>query len=474
MNTGLRTGLATSILAIAWMGSTLAMGQGEGVQPGNLTQSAGGVGKDDAWVSQWYADRNAIVEANPGLAMDPTSILVQFAPGTPAKAKSAVLSLIGGRTIQTWALVPDLHHVAIAIPVSDALKLMAQVRDTSGVVVFAEPDIIGHLGATPNDSFYSLEWGMNNTGQTVNNDPGTAGADIDADLAWDVTTGSAAVVVGMADSGFRATHEDLAGNRWTNPGEIAGNNTDDDGNGYVDDVWGWDFWNNDKDPTDDNGHGTHTAGTVGAVGNNGRGVTGVCWTVRLAGLKIGSRTGSVSSSAGISAVNYCVGKGIKVSNHSWGGTGFSAAFDSAVTAAGNAGHMLVCAAGNSSVNNDSTPFYPASYVQDNIISVASIDNNDAISSFSNYGVTRVDLGAPGSTIASTYISRNSNTTYSYLSGTSMAAPHVTGAAALVWSVNPSWTYAQVRSKILSTTRPVAALAGKTVTGGCLNANNAVR
>jgi subtilisin family serine protease len=430
---------------------------------------------DREWLGRWYANRNAVIDGNRQLAHDPTSILIQFRPEATAEQVAAVLAGVKGKTIQKWGLVPGLHHVAIdGIAVDAALKAVRREAGPGRPVVFAEPDLLGHIGATPNDTHYGLLWGMNNSGQTVNGDPGIAGADIDANLAWDVTTGSATVVVGMADSGIRATHEDLAANIWTNPGETAGNNIDDDGNGRVDDTWGWDFWNNDNNPTDDNGHGTHTSGTVGAVGNNGKGVAGVCWTVRLAGLKIGSRQGSVSVSAGVSAINYCVGKGIKVANHSWGGTGFSSSMDAAITSARTAGHMLVCAAGNSGINNDATPFYPASYTQDNIIAVASTTNNDTLSSFSNYGLTRVDLGAPGSTIVSTYISRNSNNAYAYLSGTSMSAPHVTGTAALVWSVNPSWDYSQVRSKILSTVRPIPALSGKTVTGGILNANNAVR
>lgn len=422
----------------------------------------------------WRAARDAYLASNPDAPYDATSMLIQWAEGASAEDRATMTELLGLESIQTWSLVPGLEHVRVFGDIDATLAAAAELGEAMGLVTYVEPDHFYKINATPNDSFYGLLWGMNNTGQTVNNDPGVAGADIDANLAWDVSTGSASMVVGIADSGFRSTHEDLAGNRWTNPGEIAGNGIDDDSNGYVDDVWGWDFWNNDRDPTDDNGHGTHTAGTVGAVGNNGRGVAGVCWTVRLVGLKIGSRTGSVSTTAGISAVNYCVGKGIKLSNHSWGGTGFSSSFNTAITNAAAAGHMLVCAAGNSGINNDSTPFYPASYTQDNVIAVASTNNNDGLSSFSNYGATRVDLAAPGENIASTYISRNSNTTYSYLSGTSMAAPHVTGAAALVWSVNPTWTYAQVRSKILSTVRPVPALAGKCVTGGVLNVNNAVR
>ncbi|MFM7807561.1 MAG: S8 family peptidase, partial [Planctomycetota bacterium] len=325
---------------------------------------------------------------------------------------------------------------------------------------------------TPNDPSYGVMWGLNNTGQTVNRDAGTANADIDCNLAWDVTTGSAATVVGMCDSGLRRTHQDMGGNVWTNPGEIAGNGVDDDGNGYVDDTWGWDFWNNDNNPTDDNGHGTHTAGTVGARGNNGVGVTGVCWSVSMVGLKIGSANGSISVSAAVSALNYCVTKGIKLSNHSWGGGTYSSSLDAAITSARNAGHLLICAAGNNGTNNDTTASYPASYTQDNIIAVAATDNDNRLASFSNYGATRVDLGAPGVNVYSTYGKNDS--AYQYLNGTSMATPHVTGVAALVWTVNPTWSYSQVRSKILSTVKPISALSGKTVTGGVLNANSAVR
>jgi len=426
------------------------------------------------WRDDWRRNRNALIEANPALEFDPTSVLVKFADGATDAQRAMVRAAIGGGVIETWPLVPGLEHLAIPGSVDDALALVGVIGEATGAVEFAEPDFIAHLGGIPNDTAFAQLWGMNNTGQTVNSDPGISGADVDANLAWDVWTGSSGFVVGMADSGIRSTHEDLAANRWTNPGEIANNGIDDDANGRIDDTWGWDFYNNDKDPTDDNGHGTHTAGTVGAVGNNGRGVAGVCWNVKLCGLKISNRSGSISLTAAISAVDYCVGKGIKVSNHSWGGGTSSSSFSAAVDRARTAGHLLVCAAGNSGANSETSPQYPASYPQDNVIAVASTTNNDTLSSFSNYGSTRVDLGAPGSTVYSTYIRNNANNAYAYLSGTSMATPHVTGAAALVWSQNPTWTYSQVRGKILSTVRPIPALSGKCVTGGVLNANNAVR
>ena len=421
------------------------------------------------WRSEWRLRRNRMIEANPGLTHDPTSMLVKFQTHDLPEWEEALRGIFESETIETWELVPGLEHMTCSRDSAEAAEVLQRIAGALGIVEYAEPDFIYHLGATPNDTSYGVLWGLNNTGQTVNKDRGTANNDIDANLAWDVTTGSSTMVVGMADSGIRLTHADLAANLWNNPGEIAGNGIDDDGNGYTDDTWGWDFWNNDNNPTDDNGHGSHTAGTVGAVGNNAKGITGVCWNVRLIGLKIGSASGSVSSSAGISALNYCTTKGVKVSNHSWGGSTSSSAFSSAVAAAQSAGHMLVCAAGNSGV---STPFYPASYSQDNVLSVAAVDNDGRLASFSNFGATNVDLGAPGVNIYS--CSKNNDTSYAYLNGTSMAAPHVTGVAALIWSQNPGWSYQQVRSKILSSVKPLSSLAGKTVTGGMLNANNAVR
>lgn len=459
-------------------GSSTAWSQQAGVPRG--ARPAADVGGEPApldWRAEWRRTRNKIIEADPTLAADPTSLLVQFSANATAEEIADTLTIMGARTIETWPLVPGLHHVAIDMNAGDALPLMEAVGAAMGVVEYVEQDDLYHLFATPNDTFYSLLWGMNNTGQTVNNDRGTANADIDANLAWDVWTGSSSFVVGMADSGILRTHQDLAANIWTNPGEIAGNGIDDDRNGYIDDTWGWDFYNNDNNPTDDNGHGSHTAGTVGAAGNNGVGVTGVCWNVKLAGLKIGSASGSISVSAAVSAINYCVGKGIRLSNHSWGGGASNTSLSNAITNARNAGHLLVCAAGNGGAdgrgdNNDSIPSYPASYTQDNIISVAAIDNDNRLATFSNFGATSVDLAAPGVTIAST--SNSSTSAYVYLDGTSMATPAVTGVAALVWSRNPTWTYAQVRSKLLTTTKAVSALSGKCATGGCVNANNAIR
>jgi subtilisin family serine protease len=466
-----------ALTLIAGSASTLlaAPQPGRAAQPERIHQDA--IAGDQAFVANWRQTRNAIIENDRSLTADPTSMLVRFEPDVTDEQIALMMDVLGVRVIQRMPLVDGLYHVAIDRDLHQSLDEASLFAQWTGLIQYAEPDDLYHLGATPNDTNHGLLWGLNNTGQTVNRDRGTANADIDANLAWDVWTGSSSFVVGMADSGILRTHVDLAGNIWTNPGEVAGNGIDDDGNGYVDDTWGWDFFNNDNNPTDDNGHGTHTAGTVGAVGNNGIGVTGVCWNVKLAALKIGSASGSISVTAAVNAINYCVGKGIKVSNHSWGGGASNTSLNNAISAARSAGHLIIAAAGNGGFdgrgdNNDSIPQYPASYAQDNIIAVAALDNDNRLATFSNYGATSVDIGAPGVTIASTY--NSSTTSYVYLNGTSMATPHVTGVVALVWSKNPTWTYAQVRDKLYSSGKAVSALSGKTTTGKSVNANNAIR
>ncbi|NBO90758.1 MAG: hypothetical protein EBV06_00330 [Planctomycetia bacterium] len=360
----------------------------------------------------------------------------------------------------------------------------------------------------PNDPSFGSLYGLRNTGQSG----GTVDADIDADQAWDVTTGSLKTVVGIIDTGIDYTHPDLYKNIWLNQREIptnlglvdtdgdglitfwdlnepanAGkvndfnnngridgkdvlndtrwaNGADNDGNGKIDDLIGWNFVTNTNDPFDDNSHGTHVSGTIGAMGNNGVGVVGVNWKVQMAGLKFLDANGSGSTSGAIAALNYAVSVGIKITNNSWGGGGYSSALDTAITNARNAGSIFVAAAGNSSQNNDTTANYPSNYTQDNVIAVASSTNTDSLSSFSNYGATTVDLAAPGSNILST----TPNNTYSTYSGTSMATPHVAGAVALIWGQNPNLTYNEVVARILNNVDPVSGLTGKVKTGGRLN------
>ena len=319
---------------------------------------------------------------------------------------------------------------------------------------------------TPNDPGYSQLWGLNNIGQSG----GTADADIDAPEAWDIQKGNQNLVIGVIDTGVDYDHPDLSANIWTNPGEIAGDGIDNDSNGYIDDVRGWDFAYNDNNPMDVHGHGTHVAGTIAGKGNNGVGVTGVAWNAKIMPLKFLNDSGSGSLSNAILAINYATAKGVKLTNNSWGGGGYSQALYDAINTAGQQGALFIAAAGNDyGNNNDITPAYPASYNLSNIISVASTTRTDGLSSFSNIGATTVDLGAPGSDIYSAW----PNSTYNTISGTSMASPHVTGAAALLWSQNPTWTAQQVKNRLMSTGDSISALNGKTVSGKRLNINNAL-
>ena len=392
----------------------------------------------------------ALAQAGPA-TYSSDKVLVRFAPGAASSVRGQVRSQNGVDREVEYTIVPGLERVALR-PGRTVDEVVAALRRNPNVL-YAEPDYVVRRGATPNDPSYGSLWGMTN---------------IKAPTAWNTTTGPANLVVGIIDTGIDRNHPDLVDNIWVNPGEAA-NGLDDDGNGYVDDLYGWDFAYGDNNPSDVDGHGTHTAGTVGARGNNGVGVAGVNWQVKLVALKFLDDTGSGYTSNAILAMQYANRMGIKITNNSWGGGGFSQGLYDAINASKANNHLFVAAAGNSNVNNDTTPSYPASYNLDNVISVASITSTDARSSFSNYGKTSVDIGAPGSSILST----TPGNTYSSYSGTSMATPHVAGAAAMIAGLRPTWGYAQVRDAILKTARPITALSGLTVTGGTLDLAAAV-
>jgi subtilisin family serine protease len=344
------------------------------------------------------------------------------------------------------------------------------LKSLKGVGGFAglEPNLAIQAASTfPNDTNFNYQYFLNNTGQTG----GTPDADMDAPEAWDITRGDPSVVIGIIDTGVNYNHPDLAANVWTNPGEIPNDGIDNDGNGFIDDIHGWDFANNDSDPMDDNGHGTRVAGIADAVGDNGAGVSGVAWNARIMPLKFLSADGTGETSAAVQAIHYAImmrqrGVNIGVVNNSWGDGSASVLLQQAIADGGAAGILFVAAAGNNQRNTDTQPFFPASYALPNIISVAGTDSKDALWSGSNFGAVTVDVGAPADSVYTTALS----ITYGFASGTSMAAPQVTGLAALALSISPPGTsYQIIRDAILNGGDPIAALAGKTVTGKRINA-----
>ncbi len=351
--------------------------------------------------------------------------------------------------------------------------------ERSAEVVYAEPNFIREAQAVPNDPFFPRLWGLHNTGQPVESFPGFPGtpdADIDAPEAWELTTGSPEVVVAVVDSGVDVAHPDLSSSIWTNPGESGGgresNGIDDDGNKLVDDWRGWDWVTDDNLPADEERHGTHVSGTVAASGNNATGVTGVSWSSRVMPLRVLDAAGSGTVADLVSAYRYAGLKGAPILNASLGGSGFSNAELDAINAAPNT--LFVVAAGNGGDdgvgdNVDTSPQYPCAYSAANIVCVAASDQNDALAGFSNFGSASVDLAAPGVRTLSTVPGG-----YAYFSGTSMATPHVAGAAALIRSLEPGAGVAGVRSALLGGTDSKTAFSGRTVTGGRLNAERSLR
>ncbi len=411
----------------------------------------------------------------------PGEMLVQFKSGaTPADIARA-LGRIRAEVLETIverSRRPDgkgdlvlVRHQPDFTPAA-ARRLLA----ADAAVEFVEPNYIYTHQATSNDPYYTggLLWGMYGDATSPANPNGSQAGE-----AWAAGhTGSNTVYVGVIDEGVMWSHEDLAANIWVNPFDPQ-NGIDDDRNGYVDDIRGWDFDGNNNttyDGTQDD-HGTHVAGTIGAVGGNGKGVAGVVWNVKIITAKFLGRRGGTAANA-VKAVDYITdlktrhGLNIVATNNSWGGGGYSQALYEAIERANEAGILFIAAAGNGGSDgvgddNDKKPSYPASYTNSNIIAVAAITSTGARASYSNYGATSVDIGAPGSGIYSTLPGKKRSTYGSY-SGTSMATPHVTGAAALYASTHSSASAAAIKNAILSSAVATPSLAGKCVTGGRLN------
>ena len=403
-------------------------------------------------------------------ALDPTGTPVSFSAAVAdhmmvrvrdglSEEKVATIASQHGFSVRKKMLAPDTYLIAFGNVSIDALPTALEAFNAeANAIQYAEPDYVVFASATmPNDPAFNQLWGMHQQKDK----------DIDAPEAWDLTQGSSNVVVAVIDTGIDYGHEDLSANMWLNPGEIPGNGIDDDGNGFRDDVYGWDFCNEDSDPYDDNFHGTHCAGTIGAAGNNGIGVAGVNWGVKLMAVKTMNQGGSGYISDAIDAVYYTTRRGVRLTSNSWGYYGWIQSLKDAIDDAGTSNILFVAAAGNEQNDNDNNPCYPASFVSANIISVAATDADDDLTWFSNYGKTAVDLGAPGEYIYSTVPTAQGK--YASYSGTSMAAPHVAGVAALVAAYSPALTAAQIKQRILDNTDRSSTLSGKTVTGGRLNA-----
>ena len=342
-------------------------------------------------------------------------------------------------------------------------------------VLRVEPNYLYHIGASmePQDPEYVAGglWGLKNEGQKdARGQEGKAGVDIAVRSVWEQGyTGSHDVVVAVIDTGVSWTHPDLVENLYTNAGEIPGNGVDDDKNGFVDDVHGWNFVDNTALSGDDNDHGSHCAGTIGARGGNDVGVVGVNWKVRIMPLKFLTASGSGSLSGALEAIDYATKMHVDVMSNSWGGGGASEIMEASIRAASDAGILFVAAAGNESNDNDQNPSYPASYDVENVVSVAAIDNRGALASFSNFGKTRVHVAAPGVSILSSV----KDGSYKAFSGTSMATPHVAGIAALLKSIHPEWTFAEIKKRLIETSEPERALRGKSVSKGRVSVANAL-
>ena len=389
---------------------------------------------------------------DPTMTRNPFGLLVRFAQTASVVDVDQTLLTVGGTVVGGALDGQSLYLVETLSDLDEAAELL---RSMPGVVWVGFDDVV-QATVLPSDPDLDQLWGMN----------GTYG--IDAPGAWAQTLGDPSVVVAIIDTGVDLDHPDLAANIWTNSGEIAGNGIDDDGNGYIDDLHGWDFVNNDGDPNDDNNHGTHVAGTIAAVADS-VGVVGVAPNSKVMALKFLDANGSGLTSNAVTALAYAVDNGAQISNNSWGGGGSSSSMSSMLDIAAAANHLFVAAAGNSSNNNDSNPSYPASYSQGNVVAVASNQSDGAPSSFTSYGATSVDVVAPGSGILSSVVGGG----YATFSGTSMATPHVAGVAALMLAVNPSISFADIKQILIDTSTSDSRLASYAASGGVVNAADAV-
>ena len=383
-------------------------------------------------------------------------LLVRFKKGATPEQIAALHAKLGSVVIKTIPR-PRVQRIKLKAGFSE-VDLLNKYRE-SGIVEHVERHALRYPQATPDDPDFSVQWGLKQ---------------IKADALWDITTGSRDVIVAVIDSGVDYTHPDLTGNIWINTAEQNGlPGIDDDGNGYIDDIRGWDFADNDNDPFDPSGpwdyfdHGTHVAGIIGAAGNNGIGVSGVNWKIRIIPLKVKTDSDKeFTLEAILEAIEYAIANGAQVVNCSFGGEGYSGDEYAAFASLREKGILAVCGAGNDSYDMDiAEKIYPACYDLDNILSVGSSNETDTLADSSNYGEKTVDVAAPGNSIYSTL----PGSAYGYMNGTSVATPHVTGLAGLIFGQCPSAAYTDVRASIISNVDRILSLAGRIASGGRINA-----
>jgi subtilisin family serine protease len=383
-------------------------------------------------------------------------LLVRLAGPAPTPAAARALGRLGAEVVRSYPDGPSVVRLPDGIDPAAAARQLSRVPG----VAYAEADrTVRTQGVIPNDARLGEQWGV----EQANN------VDVDLPEAWGLTPGSPAVVVAVVDTGMDVTHPDLAGRLWANPGEVPGNGRDDDRNGYVDDVHGWDFTLNTGVMRDTDGHGTHVSGIIAAQANNGAGVAGVAPGVRLMPLRFIGAGGDGAVSDAVDAIYYAVAQGARVINASWGGGGYSQALADAIRYAGSRNVVFVTAAGNERANNDSVRSYPSAYRFGTTLSVAAVDASGRLASFSNYGARTVDVAAPGVDVLSTVPGGG----YDLMDGTSMAAPFVSGVVALVASINPAATATQIVQWVTGTAKPLPGLAGRVVGGGIVSAGRAV-
>ena len=431
--------------------------QFDGADPGYFETIIGGLSGKELSVT---ANADLIVDLSDGYSREALTAVKE--------ALGAVVTYGADSTLQFWNVMNNAvdidavlaefsfaHHVDLNAELTFEIDA-PEVVHTEAVAAELSAQAEGNFSAdavTPNDPSYGSLYGLRY---------------ISAPDAWEIRSDASSVVIGVIDTGIDVDHPDLVNNLWVNEGEIWGDGIDNDGNGYIDDYNGYDFFNDrgigPGSNSDGHGHGTHVAGTIAAEGNNGIGVSGVAWNASLMAVKIFSDAGTTNTAAIIAGIQYATMMGAQVTNNSWGGGAYNASLVSAIQAAQAAGSIFVAAAGNDSLDNDIVPHYPATYNLDNIVAVASTDSFDRLSSFSNYGATTVDLGAPGTGIYSTY----KNSTYATLNGTSMATPHVTGAIALMRAENPSLSYSEIIDALLNSVDSISSMNGITASGGRLN------